>query len=383
MKNSNQITATKNKLKVVIAGGGLVGLTAGIAFKQLGHEVIVCEQTPEIRAAGASIGLWKNALDVFEELGIAEQLRTVGTPIETWFYDAAGNKFRAKGFGMEDHSFVLFPRPELNRVLAAAMGQENIDLQSRIIGYEESEDYVKVLLENGEPIIADLLIGADGVYSKVRNQLLPDYKAEEHRGHHVWRALIPSGDEPATGSVLTVGHEKARGGFFKTYGNVTTWMVNQFDSGVITGSKKQEALKRAALMNDNGWGDALVSLIERTPEDSILHNQIMFVPSLPFWTSQRVALIGDAAHGLSPHISAGGTLGIEDIAVLTKALKANISLSEALKVYEANRLPHYQKVRALSKNVEMAGDAEGYAREYAAFSHWMLNEGYHHSRISI
>jgi 2-polyprenyl-6-methoxyphenol hydroxylase-like FAD-dependent oxidoreductase len=371
------------KLKVVVAGGGLVGLTTGIAFKKLGAEVTVCEQAPEIRAAGATIGLWKNALDVFDSLGMGEQIRTIGTLVDTWFFNAAGNRFRAEGYGVEDHSFLLFPRPILNTVLAQNIGKENIDLQSKVIGFEEQKDTVKVLLENGKSLEADLLIGADGVYSKVRNQLLPGYAAQEHNGHHVWRAMVPSGNEPKGGTVLTVGHERTRGGYIQTYGGETTWMINQFDSAEPSGSKKEDALKRAAHMNDNGWGLPLIELIERTPEENILHNQIMFVPELPSWVSDHVALIGDAAHGLSPHISAGGTLGIEDIVVLIYAINANATLPAALKAYESNRIPHYDKVRKLSWNVEIAKSAEEYAREYAAFSHWMLNDGYRESREPV
>lgn len=373
---------TSKNLKVVVAGGGLVGLTAGIAFKKMGANVIVCEQAPEIRAAGASIGLWKNALDVFQDLGMGERMQSISTPIETWFFDASGHRFRAEGYGVEDHSFQLFPRPKLNSVLAEEMGTEDIDLQARVVGFEEMNDGIKVILENGNHIFADLLIGADGVYSKVRSQLLPDYQAQEHKGHHVWRALVPSGEEPKGGTVLTVGHKRTRGGYFQTHGNETTWMVNQFDCEEITSSKKEEALKRAVNMNDNGWGEPLVKLIERTPEENILHNQIMFVPALPYWVSNRVALIGDAAHGLSPHISAGGTLGIEDITVLINALKTKETLPEALKAYQSNRIPHYEQVRKLAWAVEIAKDAAEYAHEYAAFSHWMLNDGYRQSRAS-
>jgi 2-polyprenyl-6-methoxyphenol hydroxylase-like FAD-dependent oxidoreductase len=368
-----------SELKVVVAGGGLVGLTAGIAFKKMGADVTVCEQAPEIRAAGASIGLWKNALDVFQDLGMGESIQTISTPIETWFFDASGHRFRADGYGVEDHSFQLFPRPKLNSVLADEMGKDNIDLQARVVGFEELNDGVKVILANGSHLFADLLIGADGVYSKVRNQLLPGYQAQEHKGHHVWRALVPSGEEPKGGTVLTVGHKRTRGGYFQTHGNETTWMVNQFDCEEITGSKREEALKRAVNMNDNGWGQPLIKLMERTPEESILHNQIMFVPALPFWVLDRVALIGDAAHGLSPHISAGGTLGIEDITVLMNALKTKATLPEALKAYEGNRIPHYEQVRKLAWAVEIAKDAA----EYAAFSHWMLNDGYQTSRAQL
>src|SRR6187551_2161108 len=107
-------------------------------------------------------------------------------------------------------------------------------------------------------------------------------------------------------------------------------MVNQFDSAAPTGSIKAEALARAAHLNEGGWNDPLVRLIERTPEETILHNQIMFVPELTHWTSRHVALIGDAAHGLSPHISAGGTLGVEDVKVLARQIQIQPDLATAL-----------------------------------------------------
>ncbi|ASL47463.1 FAD-dependent urate hydroxylase [Burkholderia sp. AD24] len=227
---------------------------------------------------------------------------------------------------------------------------------------------------------ADLLLGADGAYSAVRAQLVPGYAAREHAGHHVWRGMLAAGDEPAEGSVLTVGHRRTRGGYTRTYGDQVVWMVNQFDSATPVGTKKEEALLRAANLNDNGWSDPLVKLIERTPDAQILHNPIMFVPALPRWTSARVALIGDAAHALSPHISAGGTLGVEDVRVLVQALQKHDALAAALPVYESNRMPHYARVHELAYAVELAQDAREYAQEYARFSHWMLNDGYQASR---
>lgn len=355
------------KKKIIVAGGGLVGLTVGIALKQSGADVTVCEQAPEIRAAGASIGLWQNALQVLDTLHI--DYRPISQPIEAWFYDASGKRFRAPGYGVADHSFLLFPRPALNSLLAGTIGAANIRLHSRVVGFEEHAAYVDVIFEDGQREKADLLIGADGVYSKVRNQLVPGFPAQEHAGHHVWRAILPAGDEPARGSILTVGHARTRGGYSRTYGNQVTWMVNQFDSDTPGPHKKEEALKRAIHLHDA----ALLQLIDRTPEESIIHTQIMYVPALPKWTSARVALIGDAAHGLSPHISAGGTLGIEDIAVLMHALQTAPSQAAALQLYESTRMPHYEKVRDLAKAVELSRNAQEYALEYAKFSHWMLN----------
>jgi hypothetical protein len=85
-------------------------------------------------------------------------------------------------------------------------------------------------------------------------------------------------------------------------------------------------------------------------------------------------LVGDAAHGLSPHISAGGTLGVQDVGVLSRALADHADIPQALKAYEADRLVRYDKVREYSLAVENAVDARDYAEHYAAFSHWMLAE---------
>jgi 2-polyprenyl-6-methoxyphenol hydroxylase-like FAD-dependent oxidoreductase len=367
-------------LRVIIVGGGLVGLTAAIAFKRLGAQVTLIEQAPEIRAAGASINLWKNALNVFDDLGIGEQIRATGVSLEAWFYDAAGKRYRAPGYDPEDYAFTLFPRPVLTNMLADAVGRKNIILNGKLAHFEEDADLVTITLTDGKQLQADLLIGADGVYSTVRRQLLPAYPAKEHEGHHVWRAVVAAGDEAVQNTILTVGHHRTRGGLAKTAGDQVFWMINQFNSAQPTGTKKEEALRRAANLDEAGWGNSLIRLIEATPEDSIIFSQIMYVPELPFWVSKRVALVGDAAHGLSPHIAAGGALGIEDIHVLADALIAEPDISAALKRYEARRMPYFDTVRRFSNDVEQSADSKDYASRYAAFTHWMLNDGYQAAR---
>lgn len=362
-------------MRVIVAGGGIVGLTAGAALRAAGAEVVVLEQAERIRAAGASIGLWPNALEVFEAIGIGAGAAALGTPISTWFYDAAGAASRAPGSTEQDHAFLLLPRPELNDLLADAVGHDAIRFRSRVTGFEEDTQGVTVRLADGGTGRADLLIGADGVYSRVREALLPGSAAQEHAGHHAWRGVVASRGEPAEGSVLTVGRQRTRGGFTRTYGGMTMWMVNQFDSAQPTGSVKEQALERAAHISEGGWNAALVDLIKATPDEAILHNQIMYVPPLPRWTSDRVVLIGDAAHGLSPHISAGGTLGVEDVGVLVRALaRARPDIRSALKAFEDDRLVRYEQVRDFSLAVEHSVDAADYAKTYAAFSHWMLAE---------
>jgi 2-polyprenyl-6-methoxyphenol hydroxylase-like FAD-dependent oxidoreductase len=368
-------------LKVVIAGAGIVGLTTALALKSAGAEVLILEQAPEIRAAGAVIALWKNALDIFVQYGIGEKIYSIGKDLETWFFDASGNRLNDPDYSPEDYAFLLVPRPELTNILAEAAGRQNIKLNCKVNGFKEENNRVTVYIDNGTTEVADLLIGADGIYSQIRTQLVPGSDALRHNGHEVWRGMIPSQNEPAAGTMFTVGKHRTRGGYTRTYGNQVTWMVNQFDTLPSLGTKKEEALKRAANINDNGWNDALIELIEATPENEIFHYEIMFVPQLSQWTTGRVVLIGDAAHALSPHISAGGTLGIEDVKVLMTALDTRPDIATALKDYEANRIAHYKKVNQLSLDVEHSVDPKNYSKHYAKFIHWMLNEGYESSKL--
>jgi 2-polyprenyl-6-methoxyphenol hydroxylase-like FAD-dependent oxidoreductase len=343
-------------MNIVIAGGGLVGLTTAALLRGAGHEVSVLEQASEVRAAGAGIGLWENALRVLDRIG---DVRGLGQEIDLWFFDTDGRRIRAA-----DDRFLLVPRPELNALLADAAGRDRITTGARVTGFDDEPDGVVVRLADGSSLGADLLIGADGVYSQVRAGLLPDSAAQPHHGHYAWRAVVPSGDERAEGTVLTVGHDRTRGGYHRVAEGRTMWMVNQFDVGPLTGGKRDRALARARNLTGPGWHRELLQMIERTPEDAILENRIMVVPPLHRWIGRHVALIGDAAHGLSPHISAGGTLGIEDAAVLCAALD--------LPGYQQARMARFDRVRELAAAVEAAESPAEYADRYAAFTRWML-----------
>jgi 2-polyprenyl-6-methoxyphenol hydroxylase-like FAD-dependent oxidoreductase len=360
------------ELHVVVAGGGLVGLTAAAALRQAGHRVTVVERAPEIRAAGAGIGLWPNALREFTRIGIGADVERIGHGIDTWFFDPAGTPLRANGFDASAYHFLLVPRPALNDLLADAAGRAHIRLGTGVDGFTEHDHDVTVHLSDGSTLRADLLVGADGVHSRVRAGLVADSAAVPHGNHYAWRALVPAGDERPEGTVLTVGPHRTRGGYARISATRTTWMVNQFDATPLTGSKRERALTRARHLAESGWHDELLAMIADTPEDAILENRIMLVPRLPRWTSARVALIGDAAHGLSPHIAAGGTLGIEDVGVLRDALAATTDLATALKDYEDARMARFTTVREHSDAVERATSPAEYAAAYAAFSQWML-----------
>jgi salicylate hydroxylase len=359
-------------MEIIVAGGGLVGRSTAATLRQLGHQVTVLEQAAEIRAVGAGIGLWDNALHEFDHIGIGDAVRAMGQEIDVWFFDAAGRSRRAPGTSDRDYRFLLVPRAPLNGMLADAIGREHVVVDARAVGFSEDAQGVTVELADGRTRRAELLVGADGVYSRIRAQLLPGSEAQAHAGHVAWRAIVPSGDERPEGTVLTVGGARTRGGYSRVAPGQTMWMVNQFDSGELVGGKRDRALLRARNLTENGWQDELLTMITDTPEDAILENQIMLVPALPRWSSERVTLIGDAAHGLSPHLSAGGTLGIEDATVLRDALSSGSGLADALIRYEQSRIPRFARVREFAALVENAAGPAEFAARYAEFSSWML-----------
>jgi 2-polyprenyl-6-methoxyphenol hydroxylase-like FAD-dependent oxidoreductase len=359
-------------MRAVVIGGGIVGLTTGLALRRAGIDVVVCERAPEIRAAGAGLGLWANALAVFDGLGLGDQVRAIGKPGEMYFHDAAGRLLETPEFGPEDHRFLLVHRAKLTDLLADAVGRDDIRLATGFAAYEEHANHVTVRLTDGSEEPADVLVGADGAYSTVRAQLVPGSPAQEHAGHHAWRAVIPDPGLELTGNRVVLGAHGCRGGYVRTHDGGVYWLVNQFNAPEPTGTLKQQAFERAAHLHEAGNDGVLTELIAATPEDRILHNRIMLVPPLPRWASARVVLAGDAAHAMSPHITAGATLGIEDAALLGRLLDPAGDVPAALAGYEADRIPRYARVAELSAAVEHAPTPQEFARHYAAFSHWML-----------
>lgn len=360
-------------MRAVVIGAGIVGLTGGLALRRAGLDVVVYERAPEIRASGTGLGLWANALTVFDDLGVGEQVRAIGEPGEMYFHDAAGRLLTTPGFGEEDHRFLLVHRAKLNDLLADAVGRENIRLATGFDRYDERPEGVTVRLDDGTETNADVLVGADGAFSRVRTQLVPNSAAREHPGHHVWRALIPNPGITLSENRLILGAQRCRGGYVRTYDGSLYWLVNQFDTPALHGTLKQQALERAAHLGDQGRNGILAELIAATPEEAILHNQIMIVPPLRHWVSARVALTGDAAHAMSPHITAGATLGVEDAALLGHLLTPRADVPAALLAYQTDRIPRYAYVAQLSAAVEYAPTPAEFARHYAAFHHWMLN----------
>jgi 2-polyprenyl-6-methoxyphenol hydroxylase-like FAD-dependent oxidoreductase len=362
-------------LRVVVAGGGIVGLTTALAFRCAGAEVVVCERAEQIRATGTSIGIWKTAMSVFDELGVAGGIEAQGTPSAMVFRRADGDWHQTPGFDDSDREYLLIERGRLTSALADAVGHEHIRVGTEFVYFEERSDRIVATFADGNTEEADLLIGADGAFSVVRKQLIPGSDAVRDPGHEVWRALLPDCPVAFEKSTIVIGNNRTNGGYLRSKGNGALWLVTCFAAPPnLPATRKEQALAMARNLDDGGWNRKLFDIIEATPEEDVLRPPIMVVPPLPTWRSDRVALVGDAAHAMSPHVAAGATLGIEDATTLTRCLSTAEHLADGLEAYEADRIPHYEKVNELAKVVKEAPTPEEFAQRYVSFSHWMLTQ---------
>src|SRR5687767_13865436 len=186
-------------MRVLIAGGGLGGLTAALALLKLGCEVEVYEQASELREVGAGLQLSANGTHVFYALGVGEALEalsceTQGKEIRLWNTGDSWKLFDLGKVSVERYGYPYFTvyRPDLLSVLAAAVRREKPDaihLGRQCVGFNQDETAVTLKFEQGE-VKGDLLIGADGVHSRIRQGLFGPDKPQ-FTGIIAWRGIVP------------------------------------------------------------------------------------------------------------------------------------------------------------------------------------------------
>src|SRR3954469_15518456 len=187
------------KQRILIAGAGLGGLTAALALLRDGHDVRVYEQAAQLGEVGAGLQLSANATRVLSLLGVDPAVRAVasvpaGKQVRLWNTGQTWKLFDlgAESVGQYGHPYYTLYRPDLHKVLVdaiRAIAPEAITLGARCAGFEATDSGVTLLLEDGSRVQGDLLVGADGVHSRIR-QVLFGADAPEFSGCLAWRGVI-------------------------------------------------------------------------------------------------------------------------------------------------------------------------------------------------
>ena len=335
-------------MKALIAGAGIGGLATGIALREAGLEVQVLERSRELREIGAGLMIWPNGTRSLRALGVeVRALKVQRISFRSW----RGRHLMevpldtiSKRYG-SDVAFVH--RSDLQTALASRFGKDGVSLSADVCGFSEDAAHVHVNLCDGTIASGELLVGADGLRSVVRRQLLGDGDPV-YLGSTIWRGIVGS-----EGIAVPRGHGVnwvGRGAEFLAFHIADDrfyWAgVTKEPQGEKAGpgGHKQDVLERFA-----GWDDPVPAMIVATASSSILRNDMYDRPPARRWSRGRATLLGDAAHPMTPNQGQGACQALEDAVALGESLKRASDLAEALELYERRRLRRANRVVAASR----------------------------------
>ncbi len=304
-----------------IAGGGIGGLALAAALHRRGADVVVFEQQERVRDLGAGISLWPNALAALDSVGLGEMVRDLGQPLASGgLVSSAGHRgatFSTRGFTSAfGEPLRCVDRGELVTALAAILPEESLLVGQRVNGYRHVGRQVAIDTAGHEGHRLDALIGADGIGSKISVQLAGPLSWASS-GYTAWRGLSQvQGPGDDDGSFWLCLHNGEEFGWMPLRNGRTYWFAtavhDRIGEGVTAGAYLREAFRQAPA--------PVVSLLEGTPEGAIVRNDILDRRRPRRWTDGALAVLGDAAHPMRPHLGQGGCQAIEDAAVLTRLL---------------------------------------------------------------
>jgi len=361
-------------MKIVIAGGGIGGLTAALCLNHFGFEAQVLEQAPVFSEIGAGIQISPNGMKVLQALGLDDAIAAVafrptastmriGTSGDTIFERPMGSRMERK-YGAP---YLHIHRADLIEILAQAVRERMPDaLRTNVCvtGYLQDDNGVYVQT-NGDAVAGDILIGADGIKSAIRNTMLGPQNPR-FTGNVAWRAVVPveklGRHVPEPKATVWTGKDKhavtylLRGGELANFVGVVERDDWREESWSATGTREQ------ALADFAGWHPVVTTLIEQA--DAHYRWALFDRKPLGQWTDGRAALLGDAAQPMLPFMAQGAAQAIEDAYVLARALSENSDTVSALNKYANKRKLRTARVQAAaSANMELFHQGAGPQRK--------------------
>jgi 2-polyprenyl-6-methoxyphenol hydroxylase-like FAD-dependent oxidoreductase len=328
-------------IHALVVGGGIAGLSAAIGLRRAGMEVTVFEAAPALREAGAGLSLWVNGMAALERHGLASAVADVGSTIEIQeSRSRRGIRYSSVPVGRQARSYGLPPpevvrRTDLLNVLASGVPGEVIRLDARGVDFDADASGVTLHLADGRHARGSLLIGADGINSAVRARLFPGARPR-YAGYQSLRGLVRFEHDLVTPGTFTMTHGRGDRFGFSSAGQGWLWWFGVMP--LPEGSTDPPGGRKWELLQHFGRFCAPVpEIIEATPEESILRNDVRDIAPMPRWGEGRVTLVGDAAHATTVGGGRGASEAIEDGVVLGQFLAPAASASEEDAVVSALR----------------------------------------------
>lgn len=343
-------------MRIAIVGAGIGGLTAALALLKRGFDVTVHEQADELREVGAGLQISANGTRVFAALGIldavlAQSFCPVGKEIRLWSTGQTWKLFDLGPQSVERYGapYVTIHRNDLHQVLAQAvraLRPDAIRLASRCVDVEQGAGGVTLHFAAQPAERVDLVVGADGVHSIIRQKLFGELAAR-FTGIVAWRGVIPM-DRLPDHLVRDVGTNWIGPGGHIVHYPIRRGELMNFSSVVENQEWKTESWSspstvEAYLADYPGWHEDVRTYIRAIPQPfrwALLSRQ-----PLDNWTVGRVTLLGDAAHPMLPFLASGAAMAIEDGFILARALETYADdPAQAFRAYQQARIPRTTRV---------------------------------------
>lgn len=345
---------------VLIAGGGVGGAALALFLQKAGISCAVYEAYPYTEGVGGGLNLAPNGMNVLDALGLAETLARQGTIArDSIFVDECGKLLGRLPYGdpkLYGQPSVSMSRAVLYRTLADELTRTGVRVHysQRVTGVAERNGRVMVHFAGGDSAEGDLLIGADGVRSAVRQYVLPKGPHPQYTGMIGIGGFTPLSALPPQSpiDIEALTYTFSGRGFFGYGGGgggSMLWWSNlfrprEFSHDELTCFDRGE-IQAELLTRYKGYHQPVEALIKNT--DTLLRVNVYDIQSLPAWHKGRVLLIGDAAHAVSPSAGQGASIALEDAMYLAMLLRDCAGdVERAIDQFERHRKPRAEKVVA-------------------------------------
>jgi 6-hydroxynicotinate 3-monooxygenase len=347
--------------EIAVIGAGLGGGVAALLLGQAGFDVKLYEQADSFSRLGAGIQLGPNVLKIMRKLGLESKVEAMGSKPESWISrnaqdgailaDIPLNRRR----GVYDAAYVTLHRGDFHRLLIDALPADVIVYDRRLTGLSEQADGVSLQFADGATAEADIVIGADGVNSMVR-ELLHGPEAPLYTGYVGHRAIFPSAALKGSGFDFD---ECAKWWSEDRHMMVYYLDAKQQEMYYVTGvpepdwphstsfvASSREEMREAFA----GYHPVVQTIIEASTD--ITKWPLLTRPPLPVWSRGRVALLGDACHPMKPHMAQGAAMAVEDAAMIVRCLEltGTPQFQRAFELYRTHRLERASRVQAVSNS---------------------------------
>ncbi|WP_458790330.1 FAD-dependent monooxygenase [Yoonia sp. MH D7] len=331
---------TKPRRTVAIVGGGIGGLTAALAFARHGAKVFVLEQATDLKEVGAGLQITPNGMRVLNALGLHDEVvaNSIAADAVVPKDAISGRDVTRFDLTTQHPRYRFFHRASLQAILVEAAVGAGVDLRLGVT--VAGVDDEGVLQTSDGPVQADVIVGADGLHSKMRGYCQPDAPAATFTGQVAWRGVVPPRDIPHEAHIWMAPHRHLvtyplAGGMLNVVAvqERTEWAAEGWSHVDQTGNLRTAFADCAPRVRE------IVAQIDRPLLWGLFRH-----PVADHWTRGRVALLGDAAHPTLPFLAQGANLAIEDAYVLARCC-AEADIPEAFVRYQSLR--HARVVRAL------------------------------------